>query len=149
MDFYNFGRVPAMVPAMTDEEKAAQRESFAYGNLKLDGVPVTREQVHQIAVGLGRETADVVPVERRAPALHSAYLVAVFQLAGEPKIPIFIGVGIFSEPEPSVGGDRRCWTVFQIDDISYAEAKRHLLIAVCSTPHLVWAVPHLKERDLL
>lgn len=111
-------------------------------------------EVHQAAVAAEQKPLDVVAVEHRdlfameGPALHSAYLVAVFKLTGTPAVPVFVGVGIFSEPEPSVGGDRRCWTVFQIDDTSYAEAQRHLLIAVRSAPHLAWAVPHLKERDL-
>lgn len=105
-------------------------------------------------MSLGR---DETGMERRdgfsfaAPRLvtHSAYLVAVFKLAGEPQIPTFVGVGIFSEPEPTVGSDRRCWLVYRVDDVSYSEAKHRLLLAVRSSPELMWAAPHLRERDLL
>jgi hypothetical protein len=79
----------------------------------------------------------------------SAYLVAVFKITGDPQIPVFVGLGIFSEPEPTVGGDRRCWVVWQEDDITYEAAQRHLLAVIRSTPQLAWAVPHLTKRDLL
>lgn len=45
-------------PPMTPEEKEAQRRSFAYGNLQLSGIPVTREDIDRAAEKLDRERAE-------------------------------------------------------------------------------------------
>jgi len=129
---------------MTDTEKEIQRLSFVQGNLQLSGIEVTQERLAERLAGLQRREA-----QRAGVAYHTAYLVAVFKLTGEPQIPVFVGVGIFSEPAPTVEGHRRCWVVWEETDITYADAKRHLLAVVRSSPELAWAAPHLRERDLL
>ena len=43
------------LPPMTPEEQEAQRRSFAYGNLRLSGIEVTREDIDLAAEKLDRE----------------------------------------------------------------------------------------------
>jgi hypothetical protein len=134
---------------MTDADKEAQRLSFVRGNLQLSGIEVTQERLARAAADLQIGPPSTAQAVERIPLTRTAYLVAVFKLTGEPKIPTFVGVGIFSEPEPTVGGDRRCWTVWHEDDVTFEAAHRHLLAVIRSTPQLAWAAPHLRERDLL
>jgi len=135
---------------MTDAEKEAQRLSFVRGNLQLSGIEVTQERLARAAANLQivSPPSTVQAVEHHQ-FTRTAYLVAVFKLAGEPKIPTFVGVGIFSESDPTVGSDRRCWIVWKEDDSTYADAKRRLLAVIHSSSELSWAAPHLRERDLL
>jgi len=77
----------------------------------------------------------------------TAYLVAVFKL--DNNIPVFLGVDIFSEPEPSMGGDRRCFVVHQIEDVTYLRAKDKLLCSVRTAPWLAWVIPHLPPQGAL
>jgi len=40
---------------MTNTERAAQRESFAYGNTKIENERITREMIHAEAMNVDRQ----------------------------------------------------------------------------------------------
>ena len=77
----------------------------------------------------------------------TAYLVAVFKL--DNNVPVFLGVDIFSEPDPSMGGDRRCFVVEKIEDVAFSKAKATLVSLIVNSPRdswLAWVRPHYRER---
>lgn len=81
-----------------------------------------------------------------AVRMQTAYLIAVFQI--KDNVPIFLGVDIFSEPEPTCGGDRRCFVIWKEDDVTLDAAIRHLRRVLDSAPQLTWAKGHLRERGI-
>jgi hypothetical protein len=96
----------------------------------------------------GSEFAGPIPLpDASIAAGATAYLVAVFKLVD--NVPIFVGVDIFSEPAPTVGGDQRCWVVHQIEDVTYSKAKDALLCATRTSPWLAWVIPHLPLQGVL
>lgn len=82
------------------------------------------------------------------PGMQRAYLVAGFKLEGTPPVPIFKGVGIFSESEPTHLATMRLFVVYTEDDLTFDAAHKRLLSKIRSAPELAWVLPHLKERDL-
>lgn len=61
--------------------------------------------------------------------------------------PNIIGAGLFSEPSPTLGGNRRCLVVEQCTAPTYTEAERTLRRMLASPWHS-WVLPILKERGV-
>jgi len=88
-----------------------------------------------------------LPAPTVRPSLQTAYLVAAFKLID--NMPTFVGVDIFSEPEPTVDSNLRCFVVEKVEDVTYAKAEKVLRERVQSAPRLAWVLPHLKLRGVI
>lgn len=77
--------------------------------------------------------------------MREAFLVLVLDISASP--PAVLGASIFSEDQPTLGMNRRCFTIHSDLAPTYGEAYVSVRDAIASHPFFAWVRPIFQERD--
>lgn len=77
--------------------------------------------------------------------MSEAFLVLVLDTSASP--PVVMGASVFGEEQPTLGMNRRCFTIHSERASTYDEAEASLRHVVKHHPFFAWIRPIFRERD--
>ncbi len=77
--------------------------------------------------------------------MNEAFLVLVLDISASP--PAVLGASIFSEDQPTLGMNRRCFTIHHDRAPTYDDAHASVRDAIARHPFFAWVRPIFRDRD--